>query len=287
MTSNNIDHYTYDDNLTLINKFDIRDYELLSKFELLYSNMRIKELDSNPNILGTNFDLAYWEQLHYHIFQDIYGWAGEVRDIRIAKNQTMFAYPEFIETESNRLLTGLAEENYLRGSSLQEFSERSAYYFCEMNMIHPFREGNGRTLRQFFSELSNQAGYSIDWGAETPEKQLEAVIGGMYGSYDKMQEVFQTITKPEPKALELTPENLLCPKSVTFDSIGQEGNKLYFIDNDTHERLSIQMENLPKNNQGQFKKGTTYRLSTSIKERASLEWKIESTNKIRMEGECL
>jgi cell filamentation protein len=59
----------------------------------------------------------------------------------------------------------LGRENFLRGLDPPTFGLRAAHFYGELDAVHPFREGNSRTLRQFFSDLAVQAGYKIDWSA--------------------------------------------------------------------------------------------------------------------------
>jgi cell filamentation protein len=55
-----------------------------------------------------------------------------------------------------------------------KFAERAAYYLGELNAAHPFREGNGRTQREFIRELGLKAGHYIDWRRTTPEEMIDA-----------------------------------------------------------------------------------------------------------------
>lgn len=57
---------------------------------------------------------------------------------------------------------------------------RCAYYMAELNYIHPFREGNGRTIREFMRLLFLHNGYFVDWGAVSIDEILEAMIESVY-----------------------------------------------------------------------------------------------------------
>jgi cell filamentation protein, protein adenylyltransferase len=57
----------------------------------------------------------------------------------------------------------LAAEKHLRGLIRESFVDRVTHYFAEINAIHPFREGNGRTQRAFFAQLSQEAGWHLRW----------------------------------------------------------------------------------------------------------------------------
>ena len=70
----------------------------------------------------------------------------------------------------------LAEENYLQGLDAAEFSTRAAYYLGEINALHPFREGNGRTQREFITQLAYNNGYLIDWTNIREDDMIQASI---------------------------------------------------------------------------------------------------------------
>ena len=68
------------------------------------------------------------------------------------------------------------EENYLKGLSKEEMSKKLAYYMAELNVLHPFREGNGRAIREFIRELAAWNGYELDLTKTTPKNMLDACI---------------------------------------------------------------------------------------------------------------
>ena len=94
----------------------------------------------------------------------------------IAKGNFRFAEWEYIEQELIKLLDKLKEENYLQGLSKEELSKKLAYYMAELNVLHPFREGNGRAIREFIRELAAWNGYELDLTKTTPKNMLDACI---------------------------------------------------------------------------------------------------------------
>jgi len=89
-----------------------------------------------------------------------------------------FCLPQHIETYSAEVFDSLAKERFLRGLVRDRFVERLTHYLAEVNAIHPFREGNGRTQRAFFRQLSEEAGWPIDWSTLTEAGNTEiSVIG--------------------------------------------------------------------------------------------------------------
>jgi len=71
----------------------------------------------------------------------------------------------FSPQEMDRIFASLKQDRDLRGLSLDAFAEKTAFYYGEMDGTHPFREGNSRTLRQFFVDVAAAAGFDLDWSA--------------------------------------------------------------------------------------------------------------------------
>ncbi len=106
--------------------------------------------------------------IHKQLFKDIYEWAGAIRIVDIRKNEAdseFFLVVSKIPLAATYVFTELAKEHFLTGLRREEFVDRLAYYYDQLNYIHPFREGNGRTQRLFWSRVARDAGYEIDWSA--------------------------------------------------------------------------------------------------------------------------
>lgn len=139
----------------LRNRLGITDADALARVEAEISTVRDLELVSRP-VVGT-FDPGHLRQVHRRLFADIYPWAGELRVCRLARSAP-FANPAFIEPWADELLAQLAAENHLQGLSRADFVERLTHYLAEINAVHPFREGNGRTQRAFLRQLAAEVG---------------------------------------------------------------------------------------------------------------------------------
>jgi cell filamentation protein len=167
--------YCYPDTNVLMNKLDIRDNEELQRVERDLSYPRIVYLGENP--LKGVLDLKYLRKVHAFIFKDIYGWAGRIRGGKFfSKGETMFCVADVIPSYSDNIFGKLRAEKWLRGLTREVFIERLAYYMGEVNALHPFREGNGRTQRIFFAELARRARYEIDYSQAEPGELLQADI---------------------------------------------------------------------------------------------------------------
>jgi len=99
---------------------------------------------------------------------------GQFRPVNISKGGHLFGDAAFLEPALREVLAKLANENYLAGLEPTNFAGRAAHYRGELNVAHPFREGNGRTQREFIRELGLRARHYIDWRATTPQAMIEA-----------------------------------------------------------------------------------------------------------------
>lgn len=132
------------------------------------------------------YDLSHLCAIHRRIFGDIYEWAGQVRTVAIAKG-SMFCLPQFIESAAAEIFRQLRQEKFLRGFDRDAFIDRVTYYLGEVNAIHPFREGNGRTQRAFFEQLAHEAGYSLAWQQLDAQRNIMASDAIMRGDPGPMR----------------------------------------------------------------------------------------------------
>lgn len=170
--------YCYPDSNVLRNKLNIRDRDELTSIEHEVSFVRIIELAQKP-ICG-KFTKHHLMQIHKYIFQDIYRFAGHFRRENISKGTTKFLPHTLIERDITRLFSELKEEHLLSELDKQDFAKRLSYYMAELNVIHPFREGNGRTTREFFRLLALHNNYLLNWNDVESEALLEAFILSVY-----------------------------------------------------------------------------------------------------------
>ena len=146
---------------TLKNLLGLKTTEELEAAEADITAAAIASVSDEP-ALG-NFDLEHLRNIHWELFKAIYDWAGEIRTVEISKGSTRFANADAIETAATALFEDLHNEKLLVGLARDQYVRRLAYYYSEVNVLHPFREGNGRTERAFFSQLAATAGYRIAW----------------------------------------------------------------------------------------------------------------------------
>lgn len=180
--------YCYPGTDVLINKLDIKDPMLLMEKERQFTGFRLVQLEQDP--IQGNFDLPHLQKIHKHLFQDIYSWAGQLRTVDIAKGNTLFALSPTLKPLFNDLSTKLKKEGFLKGLDIESFSERLAYYTSEINAYHPFREGNGRSTREFVRCLANEAGYSINYSQIDKVRLFNALVKS-FDDYSELRKVFK------------------------------------------------------------------------------------------------
>lgn len=180
------DPYFWQDIKVLKNRLQIREAHRLQQAELEFSALRAATIE-----LGTrNPGFPHLCAIHRTLFQDVYDWAGELRNIDIWLEETPFCHFEYLEKQGNALMAALAAENFLDELPEQEFIARLAHYYCEINMLHPFRDGNGRAQRVFFEQLALHAGYLINWQHAEREAWLKANRDGVSGDLRGLIDIF-------------------------------------------------------------------------------------------------
>lgn len=190
-------NYCYNNSNVLKNKFDVRDAQKLEEIEKVIVSSKAIEL-RNEDSVG-DFDINHIIKIHEILFGDIYEFAGKFRNENISKGAFRFAEWRFIDEQLNVLLNQLKEENYLSDLSIEELVERLAYYMAELNVLHPFREGNGRTIREFIRELAFENGYDIDFEKYESNELLEAMIKSVYDTTFLEEIISNSIYKIDEK----------------------------------------------------------------------------------------
>ena len=166
--------YCYPDSNVLKNKLNIRDNKLLKNAEEEITLIKQMELLKNP--IKGNFSKAHLMNIHKFIFEDIYSFAGKIRREQISKADTMFYPPNLIDRELDKVFAKIKEKNMLRETDEEKVFDNLAYVMAELNIIHPFREGNGRSIREFIRLMAKRMGYDLNWGNVDKEELLEASI---------------------------------------------------------------------------------------------------------------
>jgi len=182
------DPYQYPNSSVLKNLPGIRKACVLEAFEQRATALRLD--DMMKAIAGVPVNLAMWQTIHRILFQDVYDWAGQIRIVQLAKSHTVFAMPEHIAPEAKRIFDMLEREN-LALLNRNPLVLRLACYFGELNVLHPFREGNGRTQKLLFDEIVRRYGYEIRWEKMDVDVLLQAVVTAFHKQdYAPLEKLF-------------------------------------------------------------------------------------------------
>ncbi|HMO77224.1 MAG TPA: Fic family protein [Sphingopyxis sp.] len=177
------DPYCYKGSFVLKNRAGLRDAALLEAFELEMTALRAEE-----PLPGGRFGSRHYRAIHRHLFQDVYRWAGRYRTVRTAKDGATFCYPEHIAEQMEILFARLISGPLSGGADRAAFVAAAARFIGELNAIHPFREGNGRTQLTFLFLVGERAGHPFDMAAIRPKRMLAAAIGSFYGDLSALEE---------------------------------------------------------------------------------------------------
>ena len=193
-------NYCYKDSETLINKFDIKDENILFDFERRYTAIREAELLENP--IKGNFDFDHLKALHKFLFQDVYYWAGDIRTCNIAKTD-LFCLTQNIESFANSVFESLKEKNYFIEFSYEDKIKYLTSLFSDINALHPFREGNGRTQREFLFMLARINGIEMNINSITPREMIEASHLANNGHEEMMYNLLSNVSSKIDKKEQL------------------------------------------------------------------------------------
>lgn len=188
-TLNATDADCYEGTFTLINKLDIRNEVQLQEVESIITTFKATELLKKP--LKVDFDFLDYCNIHRELFENLYDWAGELRKIGISKKTTKFTEPEKIAELGELMFERLRRFNYFKDLSKNEFIIEIADFYNSLNMLHPFREGNGRTQRVFFVQLIRNAGHDIDYSAFYSDMLMIGCIQAASGVMDTLIDFFE------------------------------------------------------------------------------------------------
>lgn len=181
-------NYCYKGTDVLINKLNITNDKDLFDAERELVLLRTHELNENP--LKGNFDFEHLKSIHKYLFQDVYRWAGDIRNCNIAK-QDLFCLTENIESFGNDIFKKLEEEKYFIDYDYETKIDKLIELFADINALHPFREGNGRTQRLFIENLSKINGIYLDLTNVSRTDMIIASHESINGNYEKLKNIFK------------------------------------------------------------------------------------------------
>ena len=212
--------YFYANTDVLINKFGVKDAVALEALE--YAHTTGAMIDMLKRGVEGPCNLEHLKAIHAELFGEVYEWAGQLRDVGLAKGRSTFAEPQEIEKRAGELHQKLVEANYFGGRSKQEFVQGLADYYADLNKVHPFREGNGRSSRVLMSAIAEKAGYALDQGRIEVQKERwnSASIAAMGSDTRALAEIFNEAIRPL--------------RSVAFEQLSREDALAKYPDLSSH-----------------------------------------------------
>lgn len=170
------------DHTVLKNRLNLRDASELAFFEREFVMQRIAE-----GVPDGDFSLSHLRAIHRHLFQDVYDWAGSVRSIEIAKGATRFMPLRYIASGMADIHRRLSGQGFLVGTDPAHFAQEAGIILGDLNHVHPFREGNGRTQLLYLEQLAIRAGHRIDLTGIGRADWMAASRDSHFGEYASMQ----------------------------------------------------------------------------------------------------
>jgi cell filamentation protein len=153
-----LNQYTYS-NGVLKNLANIQEEQALLLYESLKVSKRIEELFVKPIKITNSESLL---EIHQYLFQDVYEWAGKIRTVNISKDGKPFFEGERFQTGFQYINSLIVEYSKISSNKDSEIAEKLAEILDNINFMHPFREGNGRTQREFIRTLALQKGFKLN-----------------------------------------------------------------------------------------------------------------------------
>lgn len=152
--------YTYEGTDVIKNKLDIRDAELLKEYETGIVGLKLTSLMKNKKVYS--FTEEGFKEIHKYLFNEVYDFAGEYRLENILKENFRFSEYEYIE-ENMPLIIKKIDIEKMKKMDFDNLCKILSEIMTDLNVLHPFREGNGRTIREFIREMAYVCGYDVNF----------------------------------------------------------------------------------------------------------------------------
>jgi len=177
----------YEGTRVLKNHLNIQDQAALDDAE---QNITENKLRTVPDVPMT---FEGFKQVHRHVFEDIYPWAGEVRNYDISKAGMGedFASHFIIESQGKKLLDRFAQ--FPKPDNLHELGDKAGSLLGGLNWLHPFREGNGRAMTAFLTQWTQEQGTKINFSEWSRTEWIQASHNAAFKQNN--QTIIDTINK--------------------------------------------------------------------------------------------
>jgi cell filamentation protein len=158
---------------------NIEDEKVLLAYESLKVSKRVEELIENPIRIKSSNALLI---IHHYLFQDIYEWAGKLRTVNISKDGKPFFEGERFDIAFQYVDNLIVEFRNIKRTNKKELAKKLAEILDNVNFLHPFREGNGRTQREFLRLLALEKGIQLNLNPPDNKSIYEQYMQGTIDS---------------------------------------------------------------------------------------------------------
>lgn len=248
-------HYEWDDYFlpdhpgVLKNLLGATDPLELTLHEYAKTIERVHELHTGAVQIPQTFDEDHIKALHRHIFQDIYEWAGEYRTVNMSKTRPerhwpnpgepayeLFVHHSVIPACVQEITAPISMVDW-SALTAEQVSIELAVLHSQINLAHPFREGNGRVMREFLADVAEHAGYEFRGPLPAGDKYIDAVIAANESDIGPLSELIRRRLRPtEPpvdtaalaaRAQDLTKAPRALEDSVRYGTYGPQAGTPY------------------------------------------------------------
>jgi cell filamentation protein len=186
--------YTAPGTGVLRNLEDIQDADALVFAESGAVSKRLKELAAVPSKIAGIVSLL---EIHRHLFQDIYDWAGKVRTVEISKGGRPFFPTSRFETAFCHIDHLVKDYQRIGGGEKADVAHKLAELLDVINYLHPFRDGNGRTQREFLRLLALEKGWDLNLNPpDNADVYNRYMSGTINGNVEELSALISDLLKP-------------------------------------------------------------------------------------------
>jgi len=178
----------------LRNRENIGDKQLLLVFESMKVSVRLEELQAKPIKIRNSSTLL---DMHKYLFQDIYLWAGKIRTVEISKSGNSFFPLSHFHNAFTFIDSLIVEYRKIDRKDNATLAHKLAEILDNINYLHPFREGNGRTQREFLRVLALEKGLLLNLNPPDSVDIYERYMSGtINGNVEQLAALILEIATP-------------------------------------------------------------------------------------------
>lgn len=182
--------YTYPDSSVLRNKFNIREFDELVNREYQFVKTNALDLYLSPILVHSMKDVC---KIHFALFSELYEWAGNYRKVNISKQGKAFMAMQAFAT-GERYIDSLFSDYYDNAHDIDQLSTKLAVILDNLNYMHPFREGNGRTQREVLRVLALAKGYELLINVDGKDEVYQQYMDGtVHSDIETLEQLIRSL----------------------------------------------------------------------------------------------